>query len=293
MLEFKQYYNESFENPTDLFLNPLNKNKSLEEILEEFYAEGGKYIGSGSCGEVFYHPSWKYVVKTFKDDPHYLRFARFAYKNPHPAFPKIYGPPQRIVPFYKRMKSSAMIYIARIELLYPINDHEFLKTIDNNIMNSVYYFIAKQHGQENAETEKQTRTGRGRDAKWEMVKEKTYKREIELFEKYPKLYPLFEAFYIIYTAGLNGNIDLNKNNYMQRKDGSLVLIDPLWAGSNPYADADRLRKSETDYYGDMDYPDDPKDVKWDLTGGQLPRNKRKKKIKPQVYKPSKYDDTPF
>jgi hypothetical protein len=293
-MNFKLFY-ESFDTPTDLFLNPLNKNKSLEEILEEFYAEGGKYIGNGSCGEVFYHPKWNYVVKTFKDDPYYLRFARFAYKNPHPAFPKIYGPPQRIVPFYKRMKSSSMIYLARIELLYPIDDQELMKQIMSNIDYSTSYFRAKQYGQENEETEKQTRTGRGKDAKWEIVKEKVYKREIELFEKYPKLYPLFEAFYIISTAGLNGNIDLNKNNYMQRKDGSLVLIDPLWAGSNPYADADRLRKSEMDYYGYEDYEEDPKEIKWDLLGGQISKNKRKKKIKPQIRKPFKHDpdDPPF
>lgn len=292
MLEFKQFY-ESFETPTDLFLNPANKNKSLEEILEEFYAKGGKSIGNGSCGEVFHHPSWKYVVKTFKDDPHYLRFARFAYKNPHPAFPKIYGPPQRIVPFYKRMKSSAMIYIARIELLQPINDHEFLKIIDNNIMNSHSYFLAKQHGNENQEVEKQVRTGRGKDAKWELVKEKIYGQEIELFKKYPKLYPLFEAAYIIQTSSLKGNFDLNKNNYMQRNDGSLVLIDPLWAGSNPYADALIAHRSEIDYYGYQDHEEDPKDIQWDLVGGQLPRNKRKKKIKPVKFNTKSNDDAPF
>lgn len=292
MLQFKQFY-ESFETPTDLFLNPANKNKSLEELLEEFYAKGGKNIGNGSCGEVFYHPSWKYVVKTFKDDPHYLRFARFAYKNPHPAFPKIYGPPQRIVPFYKRMKSSAMIYIARIELLQPINDHEFLKIINNNIMNSYSYFLAKQHGNENEEVEKQVRTGRGKDAKWELVKEKIYGREIELFKKHPQLYPLFEAAYIIQTSSLKGNFDLNKNNYMQRTDGSLVLIDPLWAGSNPYADALIAHRSEIDYYGYQDYEEDPKDIKWDLVGGQLPKNKRKKKIKPVKFNTKSNDDAPF
>lgn len=288
MLKFKLFY-ESFENPSDLFLNPNFKNKSLDEILDDFSKSGGKVIGIGSCGTVLYHPSWKYVIKIFNDE-FYLRFARFVYKNPHPSFPKIYGPPQRIVPFYKRMNSSETVYIARIELLHPIEDQELVKIIDNNIMGAHSYFLAKKYGNENAEFEKQVRVGRGVNAKWEIVKEKIHEREIELFNKYPKLYSLFEAAYIIQTSSLKGNFDLNKNNYMQRNDGTLVLIDPLWAGSNPYIDALMNHRIETDYYGGFGSDEEQS---WDLKGGEL--KKRKKKFKPKTNKPivKNYDDTPF
>ena len=100
MGSFKNFLlNEEFDKVSDFLLNPEHRNKTFNELLSEFQKSGGKYIGSGKYGQVFDHPNWQYVIKVFPDDPQYLSFARFAYKNPHPSFPKFWGPPQRIVPF--------------------------------------------------------------------------------------------------------------------------------------------------------------------------------------------------
>ena len=75
---------------------------------------------------------------------------------------------------------------------------------------------------------------------------------------------------------------------MQRQNGELVLIDPLWAGSNPYMDA--LAQQRMEYYGnDFDREDEPL-----INGGELPKKKRIKKKKPvkfTSYNPN--NDIPF
>jgi hypothetical protein len=104
MISFKEFVlKEEFDSVSDFLLNPEHRNKTFNQLLDEFEKSGGKFIGSGKYGQVFEHPSWKYVIKVFQNDPEYLSFARFAYRNPHPSFPKFYGPPQRIIPFIEEL----------------------------------------------------------------------------------------------------------------------------------------------------------------------------------------------
>jgi hypothetical protein len=59
---------------------------------------------------------------------------------------------------------------------------------------------------------------------------------------------------------------------MQRSNGDIVITDPLWAGSNPYADHQAMMDLETDRWGDEEPPEPT------LMGGELPKKKRKIKL---------------
>ena len=56
---------------------------------------------------------------------------------------------------------------------------------------------------------------------------------------------------------MNGSPDTHAGNFMQRLDGTIVVIDPVWEGSNPYKDAWEAEQRERDpYHGyDDDQPD--------------------------------------
>ena len=97
---------------------------------------------------------------------------------------------------------------------------------------------------------------------------------------------MYQAIYIIETSGLEGSPDIHSGNIMQRQNGELVLIDPLWAGSNPYMDALAQQRMEYDGYDDYG-ADEPSQI----LGGELPKNKRIKKKKP--YKGEPFKGEPF
>src|SRR5687768_5321972 len=99
--EFHQLCLEA-QHAMDFLVNPKNKDKTMQEVLDEFEASGGESLGSGSFGDVFAHPNWNYVIKIFTDDDCYLRFIRYISKNPNKIFPRVVGSVQRVVPFYKR-----------------------------------------------------------------------------------------------------------------------------------------------------------------------------------------------
>lgn len=271
---------ESFNYPSDLFLDPRNNEKSFEEIFKEFEKEGGAIIGSGKYGVVLNHPQWPYVIKLLDNDDIYIAFARFAYKNPHPAFPKLFGPPQRIIPNFKRHKYQAKMYLIRLERLYPV-PKDLFNLIETYYEQFLDYIHAIKLGKENEEIEvrlpRNLRTGKP-------VYEKIHQFVINEIRKNPKLLKFFEGFDILLKSNLKGSIDLHNGNVMTRQNGDIVLVDPLWHGSNPYMDYLNQQRLEID-----DIPDEPSPP--DLIGGKLP--KFKKKIVYQKPKPYHDDDVPF
>ena len=290
MSNFKTWL-EAFETPSDFLLNPKNKQTDFNSLLMQFQDDGG-HAEYGKYGTVLISPKWPYVIKIFPDDPEYTRFARFAYKNPHPSFPKIYGPPQKIIPFFKRTKSWAKLFVVRIEKLMPVQDKEMMTLIIQNYQWGISFFNAAKHGLENREFDKTiwpklTQKRIYGDRQPQIVKVKEYQHIFDLFAKYPQIKNLYQAIYIINISGLEGSPDIHAGNVMQRKDGELVLIDPLWAGSNPYMDALAQQRMEIDGYS-SDFDEEPEQI----LGGELPK---KKKIKPYKAAPFKVpsDDVPF
>lgn len=246
--------------------------------MKEFEASGGKQIGSGKYATVYWHPKWPYVLKTFTKDDMFLKFARFAYKNPYPPFPKFYGPPKKVVPFYTREQRDKEIYIVRIEKLEPLTDDEFLALNEADYKLTRYFFYkipGNIHG---------------------MFEDEIRKEMVEL-EKYVSNLPR-EIYNVLVGKNMleevmkkeewAGAPDWHKGNIMKRANEEYVLIDPVWEGYsfNAYRDHDEAMRAEAGYFDDED-PNyvEPKE----LRGGELPKTKRIKKPKP-VKEPEPYDD---
>ena len=287
MLNFQNWLiKESFDTVSDFLLNPEHRNKNWSELMKEFEDSGGEVIGVGKYGKVFSHPSWSYVLKMYQDE-FYTRFVRFAYRNQHSSFPKFYGPPQRIIPFYRRYASNSIAYVVRMEKLYEL-PKETYKTIDDWLYRGISYIEAIKRGTANTEVEdwhypnsKERREGK----KPELKKSFSYQDIMDILKQYPKLFNVFEGLHMIIEAKLIGSLDMHRDNFMQRANGDIVIVDPLWGGTTPYADHKRMMDMETDNIP-YDYEEEP-----NIIGGKLPKKPRKKQVKPisQNIK----DDTPF
>lgn len=210
MISFSQFFliKEAFDTVTEFMVNPEHSDKDYDQLIAEFEASGGQIIGSGSYGIVYSHPKWPYVLKVFSWDDPYLKFARYAYTNPHPSFPKFYGKPQRVVPQYTRYKDEVKQYLARIERLNPVPSG-ILNKLDANLM---LYF----HFKENPELN-QDRT--------------QFMRLSSKVKSLPKeVYNLLEGWYLLRRDLPDLNPDLHEDNVMMRDDGQYVWIDPVWTG---------------------------------------------------------------
>jgi hypothetical protein len=288
MISFTSFFhiNESFDTVSDFLLNPEHRDKRWWDLMKEFEASGGKQIGAGKYGTVYSHPKWPYVIKTFtKDDP-YLRFVRFAYKNPYPPFPKFYGTPKRIVPFYAREEYDKEMYVSRIEKLEPLEEGEF-NDIDAGRGVVYRYTFYKNNPDQLIRFYENDSKAVMEDLKSEVD---ALPREIynvlvgqDMLEKVMK------------SENWGGVPDWHAGNVMKRANGEYVLIDPVWEGYefNAYRDHDEYVRQEAGYFDD-ESPDyvQPKT----LRGGELPKKKRLKKPTPKApvpTEPDTEDDLPF
>ena len=296
----KDVLTEAFDTVSDFMLNPEHRDKTWHQLMGEFEASGGKSVGSGKYASVFDHPSWPYVLKLFSQDDQYIPFVRFAYRNPHPSFPKFFGPPQRIVPFYKRTDDEAKKYLVRIEKLKPLSK-EIGEWLGKFIRDGAHYIKGKKEGVNFVDRRRNT-DRRIRQGEPEHVEHNPYQHVENMLDRFPKLYETFEGWNIIMHSGMKGAMDPHATNFMQRSNGDIVITDPLWAGSNPYADHQAMMDLETDRWGNEEPPEPT------LMGGELPKKKRKIKLPSQADElrafygsayddswndPKNYDEVPF
>lgn len=271
------------------------QNSSFRNVLRDFESAGGQ-IDSGRHGTVLSHPKWSYVFKTFPDDQYYLRFVRWAKRNQQlSALPRILGGPWRMVPFYARPANGpAKVYVVKLERLHPITDKALGDLIIEWVENGMLYLdklddpealagVAEYH-RDNAEYERVKalpRTDPDRRAQYAAATRNRYDSSewrrlsdfIDALRSYPALKPLCEAYRVFNATNLAGAPDVHRKNFMQRDDGSLVMIDPLWAGETPYQAHDRMMQAE--YYDNDDEPE-PEDEYNTIPGGKLHAKKRPK-----------------
>lgn len=282
-MDFKQYFlvHENFENVFKLLQNPEHNDIPWWDVMEKFKASGGKELGSGAFGLVLTHPSWNYVIKIFKHDDCYLRFVRYAMKNPSPHFPKFYDKPRRIYPNYARHSGDEQIYFVRTELLYPISTEEWWDIV--RIKNTL-----SRHNSAIEDTYP--------DRRHELV---------DILKKNRNILPFTQAYDKLYLTDFFKDCaeDFKKGNIMKDEHGTYVLVDPTWIGETPEGLAQQTMAELLDYgggYSSDDYKPPPPMIK----GGQrAPKIKQKKKPSPQeLYdlsvaqsKEQKYadDDVPF
>lgn len=278
MINFSRYFLlfENFETVSKLFLDPQHKDKEWEELQKEFYATGGRQLGSGTFGTVYHHPKWPYVVKMFtKDDP-YLSFARFAYKHPHKSFPKFYGPPKKITPEFSRNRSMGEVYLSRIEKLNPISTRLFEQMDKYKYPYRLYLYMTQR--------EQNARHFYGDSYDYKL------REAMDQLSDIPEnVLSALEALEIIENESRNndwGTIDWSSNNVMQRDNGDIVVIDPVWEGHN----ANAVRREQENIDRDFGNAEDMiagatngegEDIKPKLIrGGERP----KKVKKPKPYK---------
>jgi hypothetical protein len=281
---------ESFDTVSDFLLNPLHRNKTFSELMGEFEKSGGTIIGSGKYARVYFHPSWPYVLKTYATDSHYTKFVRFAFEHPHPAFPKFYGKPQKVLPFYRRDRGAVSLYLVRMEKLERLNS-ELGVWLAKHMLDGIYYVRALRNNEPLTYMAsyypgaKERRKAEKAGVELPSHKEEPrFKNITDMIEKYPKLEKTFEAGLLLMENKVSegSSPDYHSGNFMMRRNGDIVIIDPFWEGSSPYADL--LAQRELDM--DVDYSEPDQDV----IGGQFPKKKRIKKVKPYI---SNNEDVPF
>lgn len=226
MISFSQFFliKEAFDTVSEFMINPENSKKTYAELMKDFKKSGGKNIGYGVFGMVYYHPKWPYVLKTFKSDDAYLKFARYAYDNPHPSFPKFYGKPQRVDPKIATINDKR--YLVRIEKLKPISKKNFNK-IDFKLSN---FFKLIHNPDDVTDGERHTLLN--------------MKNQIHKVSK--SVYKLLEGWYLI-KRDLNLQVDLHDGNIMVRNDGQYVWVDPVMVDGEITDSEDSLMTPESFY----------------------------------------------
>jgi hypothetical protein len=167
--------------------------KKFEHKMAEL---GWKFLDNGKFASVFFNPKKNYVVKlTFREDTGYARYVRVLQGNPNPHFPKISA--VKTLTF-----GETNYYIYLIERLYPISNkdrREYYRDSFQSILNfpkKSLKEIFRQH----------------------------YDSPIpDILAENPKL---VQALRIIGNNVENGWLDLHADNFMKRKDGTIVLTDP-------------------------------------------------------------------
>ena len=248
------------------------KTREMRDVLKDFEAAGGEWLGNGKFATVIGHPRWNYVIKFFPKDGCYVAFVRFAMRNPHPSFPKFLDKPKQIVPFHKRPHTEPFLHIVKMERLRPLND-------DKELHDWIKYFLEREaihHGEKRLEYEDNPRA------------QETEHRIMAGYKKYPALHSLVEAYsLLLHKFDANCAHDIHSGNIMQRDNGELVLTDPVWEGMSFFQIHDQLMQAEIGYLGDEDEWEDP--YKWILGGEKKPPKKPKQK--PWV--PSTDEEFPF
>lgn len=222
-------------------------NKTREDLIDMLEKKGIKCIGSGKYGTVFAHDSWNYVLKITEDDPHYLAFVDWAIKHPSIHFPKFAKKPLQMHTFHtRRSRDSRRMWVIKIEKLYPIQDKKLASFIVQNLETIAINAWQLDNGHSNSSP----------NPNFSMpMPDGTSEKGVswaEMFKRFPWLKSIGLTYANFWDAGA-GSPDIHSGNIMQRKDGTIVIIDPVWEGETPYQAYDKWIRSETDMYAGDEY----------------------------------------
>lgn len=220
--------------------------KTIHDIAAELEQEHGiKFIGGGRYGAVYTHPSWDYVVKVVDYDPEYMGFVDYVIKHPNKHYPKIVKRPVKLRAFWSRhpRDTNVVLDVIKIEKLQPVQDQNILKFIVENLENFSTALYRKLHKpdlykQYDMEVNPYGQTLLPTGERKAVSKE-------DIFREYPWFESLCNA-YIGIMQSVEGSPDVHAKNFMQRADGTIVIIDPVWEGWNPYKAYDEAMRAEID-----------------------------------------------
>lgn len=192
---------------------------SLPEIISNFLKENGyeQVVGTNNFADVFVSSNSNIVVKIGTRETDYdgwLPFAKFAQDNPNKHFPKIGS--IKVV----RNNRGIKFYVAFMEKLHPVQGYDIdqVRHILSQIAQEVRYTSTPKL----SKVLKRMVLILSRDPVWRRerlpVLEKLVKNDLSLLK----------AVVDIQKNLPNYSPDfLNEKNYMMRKDGTLVITDPL------------------------------------------------------------------
>ena len=185
----------------------------LATLLANEYGLG--WLGMGSFGMVIGSPDPNWVYKIFENDPAFMKYLTFIQQYPNKHYP-IVKKIKKLHSFYNRTQlHNDIFYVAVIERLYPMDLAPlgfilddlipYIEDIDiSSLMNKQPDSLP--NGQDN-------------------VDEWTFE---ELTYKWPWIIDFALAWKsLLQLEDNNINMDAHAGNFMQRRDGTPVIIDPL------------------------------------------------------------------
>jgi len=181
----------------------LTSDQLMAQIAQDYNLQ---ILGSGLFGTVIQTKNPDTVVKVFESDDAYLRFLEMANAHPNVHFPKAKGLPRLMTAFYKRHSIQPDKFVVlELEKLYPLDDDiaDFCESLAYQTIDEEPLVLPD--GSQNS-------------------KHMTY---AQLIGDYPWISTLKRAMNMIIDWDLGEN-DMNAGNFMRRKYGTIVIMDPVY-----------------------------------------------------------------
>ena len=181
----------------------ISSASAKESLIKRLAKQGWSVAGTGYFSITFENPSKPYVLKINQiSDKAYLQYVNLIKKFPNVHFPQISN-----VYTFKKYNKEFYMYI--MEKLYP--------AIINNTLTSLLFKIAESPNDSISNV-------------IDPILSTPVTPPYKLAYRYIKQHPdLVEAIRIIGRHHSDSiELDIEPKNFMQRKDGTLVIIDPYW-----------------------------------------------------------------
>jgi len=165
--------------------------RALTAFNRQLKKYGFEKLGQGKSGLAFVHPNYPLACKIFNKDSGYMDFLKYAQShqsNPH--IPKFKG---------KMLKINEDTFVVRMERLNKIKKTKLF----NSLIHELISFSQKD------------------EFEYDLNKNNLP----VLAEKFPSILELIKDLFTHFPDSIS---DLHSNNFLQRDDGTIVLIDPFF-----------------------------------------------------------------
>ena len=192
-----------------------------DEIITELEKSNITTKGGGFA-DVITSPNWDYAYKIFQLDSAYTAYLKSCKNNQdNPHIPKIIKGPKQIHSFHKRSHLALNhLYVVKLEKLEEINhDNENIDIVEF-VCDFAWEYLYRSNSLD-LMLDPFDSSSRTPDYTLE-----------DIFKKYPTypLKPLLDTIKKI-NSYCRAELDLNPTNFMERKDGTIVITDPLYIGN--------------------------------------------------------------
>ncbi len=183
------------------------------EFIEDLKNKYGFEENSmGMFSRVITRPDLNYVYKVFDNDSAYMSFINYTISHPNKHFPKCLKNPKQMSKFLKSYyNGNSKFVVIKIEKLKPLSDdniQHFNMMFQNNVKKFVDYgpeAIFVDH----------------------LDQSKGYRGINDYLKNYDQqIQDIFHLLAKIYKD-LPFKLDIHANNFMERDDGTIVIIDPV------------------------------------------------------------------